>query len=181
MSTVHQRPFSGYRYIVESVIFLTYVMFGVAWSAAGSFLTDIMEDLSVGLSRASFINTSVSAAKIVCPMVAGTLSGRFGLRWAFLLASFLVCLGVLVPLSRGFGGVLAARFLMGLGGALVVLYFTPIVMAWLGRQERVVVNGLDFVSISIGMTIGLAVTKPLRAALGGSWQNTLLLYSVHRS
>ena len=107
---------SRYRYVIEILLFLTYVTFGIAWSSAGSFLGDIMSDLSIGLSRAGFINTSVSAAKIVGPLVAGWLSSRLGFRRAFLTASFLICLGILAPLSNGFLLMLAARFLMGLGG-----------------------------------------------------------------
>jgi MFS transporter, CP family, cyanate transporter len=154
------------------------VLFGVTWSAAGSFLGEIMQDLDIGLSRASFINTSVSAAKILGPVVAGALSARLRLKRAFLVASFLICLGVLAPLGNSFWQVLAARFLMGLGGALVVVYFTPIVMEWFGGRERVTVNGLNFVSISVGMTFGLAFTEEIRAMLGGSWRGTLLLYSA---
>ncbi len=137
-----------------------------------------MQDLDIGLSRASFINTSVSAAKILGPVVAGALSARLRLKRAFLVASFLICLGVLAPLGNSFWQVLAARFLMGLGGALVVVYFTPIVMEWFGGRERVTVNGLNFVSISVGMTFGLAFTEEIRAMLGGSWRGTLLLYSA---
>jgi cyanate permease len=171
------RPGAGYRYIIEAIIFLTYVLFGMTWSAAGSFLGEIMQDLGIGLSRASFINTSVSAAKILGPIVAGALSARLKLKRAFLAASFLISLGVLAPVSSSFWAILAARFLMGLGGALVVVYFTPIVMEWFDEQERVVVNGLNFVSISVGMTFGLAFTEEIRGLLGGSWRATLLLYS----
>lgn len=172
------RSANGYRYVIETILFLTYVVFGITWSAAGSFLGDIMADLSIGLSRASFINTSVSAAKIVGPMVAGVLLARLGPKRAFLAASFLICLGIFAPLSHGFAGILAGRFLMGLGGALVVVYFTPIVMEWFDGHERVTVNGLNFVSISIGMTVGLALTRNVRARLGGSWRTTLLVYSA---
>lgn len=154
------------------------MLFGVTWSAAGSFLGEIMQDLDIGLSRASFINTSVSAAKILGPVAAGALSARLKLKRAFLAASFLICLGVLAPLSSSFWAILAARFLMGLGGALVVVYFTPIVMEWFSGEERVTVNGLNFVSISVGMTFGLAFTEEIRSLVGGSWRRTLLLYST---
>ncbi len=167
----------GYRYVIETILFLTYVVFGMTWSAAGSFLPDIMRDLCLGLSEASFVNTSVSAAKIVGPLVAGMISARLGLKQAFLFASFLISLGVLAPVFDSYATILVARFLMGLGGALVVVYFTPIVMEWFDRRERVIVNGLNFVSVSIGMTIGLASARHLRRLLDGSWRNTLLLFS----
>jgi MFS transporter, CP family, cyanate transporter len=50
-------------------------------------------------------------------------------------------------------------------------------MKWFSDSQRVVVNGLNFLSMNAGMMIAMFATGPLRQALGGSWQNTLLAYS----
>ncbi len=167
-----------YRYVIEAILFLTYGAFGMTWSAAGSFLKEIMEQLSLTLSQASFINTSVCMAKIVGPVAAGFILSRLGPRKAFLLASGLVCVGILSPFSTGFGSLLLARFTMGLGGAMIVVYFTPIVMEWFAPGQRETVNGLNHVSISLGMMLGLLITRPLMEIMGGSWRRVLLIYSL---
>lgn len=166
------------RFLVEGIIFITYVAFGMSWAAAGSFLKEIMAELSLNLSQASFVSTSVSMAKILGPTLAGFVSARLGLRWAFMAASALMCLGILAPIAPNYGLLLLARFAMGLGGALVVVYFTPLVMQWFPRKEWVAINGLNYVSISVGMMIGLFATPPLMKAMGGSWRNTLVIYSL---
>lgn len=167
-----------YRFVIEGILFLTYVAFGMTWASAGSFLHKIMADLSIGLSHASFINTSVSLAKIFGPVAAGVISKKMGLRWAFMLASGLICIGVLTPMAPNFPLLLLARFGMGLGGALVVVYFTPIVMQWFEGRERTVVNGMNFVSISVGMMIGLGLTDYLLKSEGVSWRSVLTGYSL---
>ncbi len=167
-----------YRYLIEAILFFTYVAFGLTWSAAGAFLKEIMEQLGLPLSQAGFINTSVSFAKIFGPAVAGLVLGFLGLKRAFLLASGLICVGMLAPFAESFTTLLLARFTMGLGGALVVVYFTPLVMEWFEPGQRELVNGLNYVSISIGMMLGLVSTRPLMAVFGGSWRTVLLVYSL---
>lgn len=167
-----------YRFVIEGILFLTYVVFGLTWSAAGAFLKEIMDPLDLSLARAGFINTSVSLAKIFGPAAAGLVLGGLGLKRAFLLASGLICLGGLAPFAGNFTTLLLARFTMGLGGALVVVYFTPLVMEWFAADEREWVNGMNFVSISIGMMLGLLLTRPLMTFFGGSWKSVLMLYSA---
>lgn len=176
-SVAEVRP-GYYRFVIEGILFFTYVVFGLTWSAAGAFLKEIMEQMDLSLSRAGFINTSVSLAKIFGPAAAGLLLGGLGLKRAFLLASGLICMGVLAPFATSFTTLLLARFAMGLGGALVVVYFTPLVMEWFEPGEREWVNGMNYVSISLGMMLGLIVTRPLMAACGGSWKSVLFIYSM---
>jgi len=172
-----QESLSSHRFVIEVIIFITYATFGMTWAACGSFLKEIMGDLHLSLSQASFISTSVSFAKIFGPALAGFLLGIMGLRWAFMVASFLICLGIFAPLSPNYLLLLLARFAMGMGGAMVVVYFTPLVMKWFSPIERLTINGINFVAINTGMMVGLFITAPLMAALGNSWRNTLIIYS----
>ncbi len=168
---------SYYKYVIEAILFFTYVIFGMTWAAAGSVLKEIMEELSLGISEASFINTSVTIAKILGPVVAGYLSMKLGLKRAFLTASILICTGILAPIAPNYLTLLLARFAMGVGGSLVVVYFTPIVMQWFSEDERPLINGMNFVSISIGMMFGLLITEPLMQIPGVTWKKVLMLYS----
>jgi len=168
---------SWYRFVIETILFLTYLAFGMTWAAAGSFLKDIMRELSLTLSEASFVNTSVTFAKIFGPALAAFAATKLGLKRAFLLASLLICLGIFAPLAPDYPLFILARFGMGMGGALAVVYFTPITMQWFPEEERIIVNGLNFVSLSVGMMLGFYITDPLMNAMGGSWKKTLLIFS----
>ncbi|MCD4786144.1 MAG: MFS transporter [Candidatus Eremiobacteraeota bacterium] len=175
---IHQNPYpEWYRFVIEVILFLTYVVFGMTFAAAGSFLKDIMKELSLTLSQASFLNTSVTFAKVFGPTLAAFIAAKLGLKKAFLLASTLICLGIFAPLAPDYPMLLLARFGMGIGGALVIVYFTPITMQWFSKEERIFVNGINFVSISVGMMLGFFITDPLINALGGSWKKALIIYS----
>jgi len=166
-----------YKFVIEAILFLTYVAFGMTWASAGTFLKDIMKELSLTLSQASFINTSVTIAKIFGPTLAAFIAAKLGLKKAFLLASALICLGIFAPLAPDYPMLLLARFCMGVGGSLVIVYFTPIIMQWFNSEERIFVNGMNFVSISVGMMLGFFITDSLIDALGGSWKKVLIIYS----
>jgi MFS transporter, CP family, cyanate transporter len=172
-----ERP-SSYRYVVEVIVFLTFATFGMTWAAAGTFLTQFMEDLGLSLSAASFISTIVSIANIFGPAVAGLIMTKFGIRWAFMLASALICLGILAPISPNYYLILLARFAMGLGGALVLVYLTPITMQWFSGSERVTMNGLNFLSSTFGMMVATFITPPIQRMFGGSWKMTLIVYGT---
>lgn len=175
---IHQNPYpEWYRFVIEVIMFLTYAVFGMTLAAAGSFLKDIMRELSLTLSQASFVNTSVTFAKIFGPALAAFVAAKLGLKRAFLLASVLISLGIFAPLAPDYPMLLIARFGMGIGGAFVVVYFTPITMQWFSGEERIFVNGINFISVSIGVMLGFFLTDPLINALGGSWKKVLIIYS----
>lgn len=168
--------YSPYRFVIEAMLFLTYIAFGITWASAGIFLPEMMRELSLSLSNASFINTSVTIAKIFAPTFAGFVAVKMGYRKAFLLSAFLIAASVFTPLFPSYLHILSLRFMMGVGGALMAVYFAPIVMEWFPRGEWVLANGLNAISLSIGMMLGLAITSPLMLYMGGDWKKVLLLY-----
>jgi MFS transporter, CP family, cyanate transporter len=172
------RTSSNYRYVIEVIVFLTYAVFGMAWGAAGTFLPQFMEDLGLSLSDASFVTTIVSIANIFGPAIAGFVMAKFGLRWAFMAASALICLGILAPISPNYQLILLTRFAMGLGAAMVLVYLTPITMQWFTGSERVVMNGLNFLSMTFGMMIAMFVTPVMQSMFDGSWRMTLIVYGA---
>ncbi len=168
---------SKYRYVVEVIIFLTYACFGMSWASCGAFFKEIMAELSLTVSQASFLTTSVSIAKIFGPFLAGAVLARAGLRWAFMAASVLICMGVLAPFATTYEMLLLARFCMGIGGAMVVVYFTPLAMQWFSGGERIIVNGFNSISVNTGVMVALFATTSLMGTLGG-WRNILIFYSI---
>jgi CP family cyanate transporter-like MFS transporter len=166
------------RLLVGALMFLTYAVFAMAWAAGGSLLKVIMVDMRLSLSQASFLTTIVGFAKILGPAIAGFVVARTDLRWAFMTASAFICVGIFAPISLGYPLLLFARFCMGIGGAMVLVYFSSIAMQWFPEKERVIVNGLNAVSASAGIMFALFVTPLLMDSFAGSWRKTLLLYST---
>jgi len=129
------------------------------------------------LASASFISGAVTLAKIVGTFIAAGLALKFGVKNAFFVAGLLIAVGLLTPLAPNYELLLLSRFLMGLGGAFMIVYFNPIVMAWFSPEERPTINGINAVAFNVGTGIILWQMANFNS-LTGSWQNTLILFSL---
>ena len=166
------------KYLVEALVFLSYVLFAMAWVGGTASMTQIMASFDVDtLASASFISGAVTFAKIVGTFAAAYLAVKFGIKGAFFISCILVAVGILTPLASGYDVLLVSRFLMGLGGAFMIVYFNPIVMKWFPPEERPVVNGLNAVAFNVGTAIILWSMSSINM-LTGSWQTSLIVFSV---
>jgi MFS transporter, CP family, cyanate transporter len=92
-------------------------------------------------------------------------------------ASIFLCFGILAPFSSTFTFILLARFIMGLGGGMIPVYFAPLVMVWFPEKERIVANGFNAVSVNTGIALGLLTSASLQEFFNGDWRKVLLLFS----
>ena len=166
------------KYFVESLVFASYVLFAMAWVGGTASMGQIMASMHIdSLASASFISGAVTLAKIVGTFAAAYLTLKLGVKYAFLTAALLIVAGIMTPYAPNYEWLLLSRFLMGLGGAFMIVYFNPIVMLWFAPQERPVINGLNAVAFNIGTAIVLW-GMPTINAISGSWQNSLIVFSV---
>ncbi len=141
-------------------------------------MEQIMLSMNIdSLASASLISGAVTFAKIVGTFGAAWIAIKFGIKYAFFLSSLLIIIGVLTPISPNYELLLVSRFLMGLGGAFMIVYFNPIVMQWFAVDERPVINGLNAVSFNVGTAIILWFMADINAISGG-WKASLIGFSV---
>jgi MFS transporter, CP family, cyanate transporter len=166
------------KYLIECILFLSYALFAMAWSGGTAFMDPIMKSMGIqNLASASFISTTVTFAKIIGTAIAAWTIVKFGIRNAFSIASLMICASILTPFSPNYPILLISRFLMGLGGALMVVYFNPIVMQWFEPKERPIINGLNAVAFNTGTAIVMFFIKDFISIFGG-WKQTLVAFSV---
>ena len=166
------------KYLVESLVFLSYVLFAMAWVGGTASMGQIMQSMAIdSLADASFISGAVTLAKIVGTFCAAWLAVRYGVKMAFFIASLLIAVGVFTPYSPNYEILLVSRFLVGLGGAFMIVYFNPIVLQWFTPQERPVVNGLNAVAFNVGTGVVLWLMNDINRLTGG-WQASLTLFSI---
>ncbi len=166
------------KYLIEMILFFSYMLFAMAWSGGTAFMGEIMSSMGISsLASASLISTSVTLAKIVGTAVAAWTIVKLGIRSAFSIASLMICASFLTPFSPNYPILLASRFLMGLGGALMVVYFNPIVMEWFEPNERPVVNGINAVAFNSGTAVTMFFIGDFVKIFGG-WQQTLVAFST---
>jgi CP family cyanate transporter-like MFS transporter len=158
------------RYLIEALLFASYVFFAMSWTAGAAFIPQIMKALNIGnLAAASNITNAVSAAKILGTFVAAAILSRLFVKRAVTLAMALMAIGILTPFVTNYPLLLAVRFLMGLGGALIVVYFAPVIMQLFSDNERPFVNGLNSVAFNVTLvfiSLGSVVCLLLWLLLG---------------
>jgi len=166
------------KYFVETIVFISYTLFAMAWVGGTASMGQIMSSMQIdSLASASFISGAVTLAKIVGTFMAAWLAIKLGVKRAFFVSGVLISIGLLTPFAPNYELLLVSRFLMGLGGAFMIVYFNPIVMSWFPPEERATINGINAVAFNLGTGIILWQMANFNA-LTGSWQNTLIIFSV---
>ena len=163
---------------MAALVFISYTLFAMAWVGGTASMSQIMSAMQVdSLASASFISGAVTLAKIVGTFIAAGLALKLGVKNAFFVAGLLIAIGVLTPLAPNYELLLLSRFLMGLGGAFMIVYFNPIVMAWFAPEERPTINGINAVAFNVGTGIILWQMTNFNS-ITGSWQSTLIIFSL---
>lgn len=167
-----------HKYLVEGLAFTSYVLFAMAWVGGTASMNNIMASMHIeSYASASLLSGAVTLAKIVGTFAAAYLTLKLGVKYAFLVAALLIVTGIMTPYAPNYELLLVSRFLMGLGGAFMIVYFNPIVMHWFAPEERPVINGLNAVAFNVGTAIVLWGMPSINAISGG-WQQSLLVFSI---
>lgn len=166
------------KYLIEFILFTSYMLFAMAWVGSAGFMKEIMQMTGMNsLTEASFLSTALTFAKIIGTFIAAWTIVKFGIRNAFTVASILMCLSIVTPYATNFPTLLISRFLMGLGGALVIVYFNPIVYKYFAPNERAVINGLNAIAFNVGTAL-IMFGMPVLLGILGNWQTVLSAISI---
>ncbi len=159
-------PPSPYRFLIEALLFASYFVFGLSWIGYAPFLADFQARFGLSHGQAGMLISSVSFAKIFVPFGAGALAARVGVKRALLLGMVCICASLLTPFAPNYLVLLASRFLLGVGGAVVVTLFGAAVLQWFPPDERPLINGVNGVAVNAGITLALFATVPLADRFG---------------
>lgn len=166
------------KYAIETIAFVSYVLFAMAWVGGTVNMDKIMEAMQIeSLAKASLLSGAITIAKIVGASIAAIVALKLGIKAAFFASAVLVAAGLISPYAANYEILLASRFVMGIGGALMVVYLNPIVLKWFNPSERPIVNGLNAVAFNVGSAIVLWFAVDINSLLGG-WQNSLIAFSL---
>ncbi len=166
----------SYRFLIESLLFLSYFVFGLSWIGYSPFLKDIRALYGLDYARTGLVISAVSFAKIFVPFVAGLMAVRLGVARSLLIGNLCVCASLYTPFAGSFPELVASRVLFGIGGAIVVTLLGPAVLQWFPRNELAIVNGFNYVAVNSGITLSLFITIPLALRFGRT--HVLTAYAV---
>lgn len=145
---------TGSKYVIEIILFLTYALFAMSWKA-GDFL---IAKSGFALTDVAIMTNAINFAKIIGSLSAAAILAKLGYRNMYNMSTALIISGVLLTMIEGFSPVFMVRFVLGLGGALVLVTINPVVAKLFSGEELTVVNGLNAVAFNVGLAVVLAMS-----------------------
>lgn len=164
--------------LLEILMFSAYALFAASW-VSGAILTPAIQSSfgEEGFASATWGNNVITIAKIIGNLAAAALLMRLGAKRAFAIAIVLIAAGGFGALAGSYGEWLLSRLALGLGGALAIVYFAPVVLHYFSADERPLINGINAAAFNTGNLLALLTTTALLGWLG-SWQSVVVLYGV---
>ena len=166
-------------YIIESIMFLTYVFFGVNWIVGTTLTPEIIEYFNLNsFASATFVSNAITIAKILGNLIAANILYKLFPKKAIGLASFSIFLGSLVAIiAPSYFIFTLGRFIMGFGGALYIVYFNPVIIHYFTEDKRPVLNTLNNACYNIGSIVALIMVGPVVAWLQ-NWKLSMLFFAM---
>lgn len=143
----------AFKFAVSATLFLSYAFFAFAWRAGDAYVAT----LNFGGSERAFLTNALTIAQALGSLVAANVLLRLGARKAFVLSSILIVFGGTIAFTTAFPLVFFIRFVLGIGGALTVVFMSGIVASLLTGRALQVANGVNSVAFNTGMALALTV------------------------
>jgi len=165
--------------IIEFIMFFTYAFFAVNWVAGSTLTPQIMKYFNLQtFASATFISNAITIAKIIGNFLAAWILAKLFPKKAIGLGAALIVIGSAVAiLAAQYWMFILGRFIMGFGGALYVVYFSPVVIHFFAPEKRPTVNALNSVAYNVGGVIAMLIVGPVILWMK-TWQNSMLFFAI---
>ena len=130
-----------------------------------------------GTDIPSSVNNAISLAKILGNFVAAWILVKLGPKKTVAFSCLLICAVVAGAYSTGLYFFVLTRFLLGFGGAVLMICMTPYVVYCFEPKQHSLFIGLNNAGPNTGNLIALLSINPVRAWLG-DWRAVVLFYGV---
>ncbi|MCP3912850.1 MAG: MFS transporter [Actinomycetia bacterium] len=169
-----------YRWVLLAAVFGLYLGFGVVASSLAPLVGPISDDLGLSRSQMGLVLGAWQFVYLASSVPAGRLLDRMGLRWGLLLGIGLVAAsGLLRAAAVGWGSLLLAVGVFGLGGPLISIGTPTLVSAWFSGDSRGPATGAAGGGPVVGSVITLLTANGLlMPAYDDRWRLVVATYAV---
>ncbi len=161
---------------MELLLFLAYAFFSASWMVGSIITTDMAQEFGV-YTIPSSVNNAISAAKILGNFVAAWILLKLGPKHTVSLSCLLTCAVVAGAFSTSFPFFIITRFLLGFGGAVLMICMTPYVVYCFEPKQQPIFIGLNNAGPNTGNLIALLSVTAVRGWLV-SWRSVILFYGI---
>lgn len=161
---------------IEALLFLAYCFFSASWMVGSIVTTDMCHDFGLS-SLPSSVNNAISAAKILGNFVAAWILIKLGPKKTVSVSCLLICAVVAGAFATNLSFFVVTRFLLGFGGALLMICMTPYVVYCFEPRRHPIWIGINNAGPNTGNLIALLSVSAVRAWLG-DWRSVLIFYGA---
>jgi cyanate permease len=165
-----------YRFAVEGSLLWLQLAMGLSFIAVAPLFPLIIDDYGIDNATTSLLIGAGSLAVAIATVPGGVLAARYGWRRATILGGALMSLMVLAPLAESFAMLLVLRLAFAVGAAIAIGSLPAAVMSWFPSRELPLVNGVNIVGQSIGITFSVFTAAFIADLVG--WRETLMLFGL---
>jgi len=127
---------SNYRWAVLFVSFLTFVAFAFVFQMMPPLLGTIQQDFGVSEAEAGLLMSMAVVPGIFLALPIGLVVNKYGFRLLGFLSTVLVAVGSLTTaLANAFATVLLGRFILGVGGAFIIVGMPTVIPQWFSHKD----------------------------------------------
>lgn len=161
---------------IETLLFLAYCFFSASWMVGSIVTTDMCHEFGLS-SLPSSVNNAISAAKILGNFVAAWILIKLGPKKTVSVSCLLICAVVVGAFATNLSFFVVTRFLLGFGGALLMICMTPYVVYCFEPRRHPIWIGINNAGPNTGNLIALLSVSAVRAWLG-DWRSVLIFYGA---
>ncbi|MEU2794119.1 MFS transporter [Streptomyces sp. NPDC007100] len=168
----------GLPFLVLAGLVLAALNLRPAITSLGPLMAEVRSGLGMSATVAGLLTSVPALCFAVFGFAAPRLARRFGPGAVVCAGLAVIAVGVVVrPFAGGTPGFLAATALALAGIAVGNVLLPVVIKTWF--PDRVgPLTGLYSMSLALGTSLAAALTVPVTAALGGSWQAGLAVWAV---
>lgn len=175
-STAPDTTGQRYRFVIEGSILLLQFSMGLSFIAVAPLYPVIIEVFRVDNATVSLLIGVSSLVVAIALLPASVLAARLGSRWSIILGGVLMGATALSLLATSFPLLLATRISFALGAAINLSATPAVILRWFATRELAMVNGVNVVAQSLGVTTSMLLGPRLAEPLG--WDVTLSLFGA---
>lgn len=161
---------------IETLLFLAYCFFSASWMVGSIVTTDMCHEFGLS-SLPSSVNNAISAAKILGNFVAAWILIKLGPKKTVSVSCLLICAVVVGAFATNLSFFVVTRFLLGFGGALLMICMTPYVVYCFEPRRHPIWIGINNAGPNTGNLIALLSVSAVRSWLG-DWRSVLIFYGA---
>ena len=153
---------SSYRWMVLLSCFLAFVAYAFVFQSMPPLLSDAAAEFNISETQAGLLMSLAVIPGIILALPAGFAVNRYGFRFLGFVSTLLVAAGSLITsLADSFSLALLGRFVLGIGGAFIVVGTPALISQWFDRKDMGKAMGFFAANMPVATVLAFPVSTVL--------------------